>query len=103
MSRVRVEPWEDGSSFPVKARAGARRDAVTGVHDGRLKVEVTVAPERGKANEAIAGLLAKSLGVISRSVILLAGGTSQKKRFGVRGMAPAIISARLTALLAEGG
>ncbi len=85
-----IEDWKDGegngAAFFVKAHAGARRDAVGGVHGGMLKVEVTTAPEKGKANRAIAKLLAKSLGVPAGSVVLLSGEASQRKRFGVRGV-----------------
>ena len=96
-----VEPWGDGSAFLVKAHAGARRDGIGGVHDGMLKVEVTTAPEKGKANKAIAKLLAKRLGVAPADVELLAGDTSQRKRFGIHGMKPDALAAKLAALLSS--
>ncbi|MCC8190490.1 MAG: DUF167 domain-containing protein [Planctomycetes bacterium] len=95
-----IEPWRDGSALPVKAHAGARRDAVTGVHDGRLKVEVTTAPEKGKANRAIARLLAKTLGLPAASVELLSGETGSRKRFGIGGLDPARLAERLNRVLA---
>lgn len=90
-----VEPWEDGAAFYVKAHAGARRDGIGGLHDGMVKVEVTTAPEKGKANKAIAKLLAKALRVGAGSVELLSGETSQRKRFGVHGMDPVELRGRL--------
>jgi uncharacterized protein YggU (UPF0235/DUF167 family) len=66
-----------------------------------LKAEVTTAPEKGKANKAIAKLLAKQLGVGAGSVRLLSGDTNQKKRFGVEGMAPAELREKIL-LLAQG-
>lgn len=83
-----VERWEDGASFLVKAHAGSRRDAISGVHDGMLKVEVTTAPEKGKANKAIIKFLAKKLGVGASELVLLSGETNPKKRFGIKGMSP---------------
>lgn len=91
-----VDAWEDGASFLVKAHAGSRRDVVSGVHGGMVKVEVTSAPERGKANRAIGKLLAKCLGVSSSSVELLSGDTNSRKRFGVRGMSPDSLRAALS-------
>ncbi len=101
MSPVQVEPWEDGAAFQVKAHASARRDALVGAHDGMLKVEVTAAPDKGKANKAIGKFLAKRLGIGASAVVLLAGETNPKKRFAVRGMKPEILAAKLTALLAK--
>ncbi len=92
---VIVDAWEDGSSLYVKAHAGARRDAVGGCHDGMLRVETTTAPEKGKANKAIAKLLAKRLGVAASAVVLLSGETNSRKRFGVRGVTPEVVRAAL--------
>lgn len=80
-SLVNLKPHQRGVILPVKARAGARRNAVTGQHDGMLQVSVTQAPEKGKANTAISKLLAKSLGVRAAEVELLAGATSPRKQF----------------------
>ncbi len=92
---VTVEAWSAGAAFYVKAHAGARRDAVGGAHDGMLKVEVTTAPEKGKANKAIVKLLAKTLGLGAGSVTLLSGETNARKRFGVEGVTPEALRARL--------
>lgn len=90
-----VEEWESGAAFLVKAHAGARRDAVGGLHDGMLKVEVTTAPEKGKANRAIAKLLAKRIGVPVGDLALLSGETSPRKRFAVAGVSPDELRRRL--------
>ena len=92
---VRVDPWEDGAAFQVKAHAGARRQGVAGVRGGMVRVEVQAAPERGKANQAIVRLLAGELGVPAGAIRLLAGETRLEKRFGVRGVAPGDLRERL--------
>ena len=94
-----VEEWAEGAAFLVKAHAGARRDGMGGVHDGMVKVEVTTAPEKGKANKAIAKFLAKKLGVAPGAMELLSGDTSQRKRFGVRGLTREELRDRLLSLL----
>ena len=94
-----IEAWEDGAAFFVKAHAGARRDAVAGVYDGMVKVEVTTAPEKGKANKAIVKFLAKRLGVGAGSMELLSGETSTRKRLGVRGVGPDSLRARFAGIL----
>ena len=94
-----VEAWENGAAFYVKAHAGAKRDRIAGVHDGMVKVEVTTAPEKGKANKAIGKLLAKKLGVGAGELVLLSGETNQRKRFGVAGIGPEELRGRLVSLL----
>ncbi len=94
-----VEAWgKGGAAFYVKAHAGAKRDRVAGIHDGMLKVEVTTAPEKGKANKAIGKLLAKQIGAGAGELTLLSGETNQKKRFGVEGIPPEKLREKLLAL-----
>ncbi len=71
---------------PVRAHAGASRDGIAGEHAGSLKVTVTKAPERGRANEAIAEVLAKALGVRKSAVKLVSGEASREKVFRVEGV-----------------
>ena len=75
-----------GTILPVRAQPGARRNEVQGVHDAALKVCVTQAPEKGKANKAIADVLAKWLGVKKSQVELMAGETASQKKFFIRGV-----------------
>ncbi|QDU38147.1 hypothetical protein Mal4_24700 [Maioricimonas rarisocia] len=70
--------------LPVQARPGAKRNECGGVHDGRLKVAVTQAPEKGKANREIARLLVKSLGLRRSQIALEEGETTSRKLFRVR-------------------
>ena len=53
--------------------------------DGRdeLEVRVAAAPADGAANEAVAKLLAKALGVSRSEVTIIAGHSSRHKRLGV--------------------
>jgi uncharacterized protein YggU (UPF0235/DUF167 family) len=61
-----VSPFRETGSgvlVEVRAQAGAKRNGVVGEREGALRVCVTTAPERGKANEAISRVLAEFLGV----------------------------------------
>jgi uncharacterized protein len=63
----------------LKVVPKASRDRVVGWVGDRLKVQVTAAPERGRANDAVVEVLAAALGV-SRSLIrITAGETSPLK------------------------
>jgi hypothetical protein len=85
----------EGVILPVRAQPGARKNAITGVHAGALKVSVTAAPERGKANKALIELLAEALALKRSQVELLNGVSSQDKRFLIRGVSVADLQARL--------
>ena len=63
----------------------ARRNSITGLHAGALKVAVTEPPDKGKANEAVIALLAKALGLAPSCIELLAGHTSRDKQVAIKG------------------
>jgi uncharacterized protein (TIGR00251 family) len=76
----------------VKAVPGAKRDEIVGRLGDRLKVRVAAPPEGGKANAAIAELLAAALGVRARDVRLIGGQSRAEKVFEVTGAAPAAVA-----------
>ncbi len=67
--------------MPVKALPGASSSGLRGEHGGLLKVAITQVAEKGKANHAIAALLAKTFGLRKNQIELLTGTTSTQKRF----------------------
>ncbi len=77
----------------VRVQPKASRDAILGEHDGALKVAVTAAPEKGKANKAVAELLAKTLRVPKSNVTLVAGAASRVKTFAIAGASRNVIEA----------
>ncbi len=89
---------EAGVLLPVKAYPKAKKNAVTGFHAGRLKVSVTEAPEKGKANDAIIQLLASSLNLRKSQLTLFKGATSPLKEFLVGEISLAYLQDRITAL-----
>jgi len=89
-----------GTVLPVRAQPNARRDALLGERAGALRVGVSAAPEKGKANASIARVLADSLGLKASQVALLAGDTSRDKKFLVLGIDPETLRGRLDRALA---
>ena len=73
----------------VLVQPRASRSRVVGEHDGMLKIQLAAPPVDGAANEALVQLLSELLGVPKRSVRLVAGETSRRKRVRVDGVAPA--------------
>ena len=70
---------DGGVLLYVTAFPKSRRNEVAGVRNGRLMVKVTAPPEDGKANGAIAKMLAKPLGVASGMIEVVNGHTSREK------------------------
>lgn len=96
---VRLEARAEGVILPVKANPGARENALRGVHDGQLKVSVTAAPEKGKANQAIIATLAQALSLKRSQIELIAGETSGEKRFLVRDCSLETLSQKIATAL----
>lgn len=70
----------------LKVSPKAARNAVTGWMGEVLKVSVTAAPEKGKANQAVEALLAEALGLARSAVTVVAGQTSKQKRVEIAGL-----------------
>ncbi len=81
---IKLTHHKEGVILPVKARAGARRNEIRGVHDGALKIAVRQVAEKGKANRAIVELLSQSLGIPKSDIELIHGGTSSNKQLLLR-------------------
>lgn len=95
----------EGIVVAVRLTPKASSDAVTGCEQGPdglvLKARVRAIPDKGKANDAVAVLLAEWLGVPKSSAGLVSGGKSRSKHVLVRGDAPALmakLAARVAAL-----
>ena len=75
-----------GVVISISAQAGARRNGIVGLRDGALRIAVTAAPEKGKANRAIITVLGEALAVPKSAIELVSGETSRLKRFIVLGV-----------------
>jgi uncharacterized protein len=96
---IELTETADGLLLPIQAQPKAKKNAIVGIHDGRLKVAVTQAPEKGKANDAILKLLAKSLELRQSQLDLVSGETSSKKAVRVTGIDAEMLRSRLDGLL----
>ena len=81
-----IRPADGGAILAAKVVPGASRDEVAGVLGDALKVATSAAPEKGKANAAVARILAKALGLDRRAVCLHAGQTRPRKEFFLSGL-----------------
>jgi uncharacterized protein (TIGR00251 family) len=65
---------------------GAGRTAVVGRHGDAVKVKVGAPPADGRANTAVLGLVAETLGIPVSQVELVGGASSRAKRVRVKGV-----------------
>lgn len=83
----------------LKVSPKASRNAIAGFMGEVLKVSVTTAPERGKANAAVEALLAEALELPVSTVKVVAGHTSRTKRIEVTGLSDTALHQQLCTIL----
>jgi len=96
---IQITDHADGCIVAVRAQPGARRNGIVGEQAGSLKVVVTAPPDKGRANDAIVGVLADALGLKRSQIELISGATSRQKRFIVRGLSADALRIKLQLLL----
>lgn len=83
-----AEAVAGGVRLKVKVVPGARRSEIAGLLGDRLRIRIAAPPEDGRANRALAQLLAARLGVRARDIDILSGHASSSKLVLVRGVTP---------------
>ena len=86
VAELAIREVEGAVVFKVKVVAGSSQTGICGLLDGTLKVKVAAAPEKGKANQCLAGFLAKRLGVKKNAVSIISGRTNPVKNVQVLGI-----------------
>jgi uncharacterized protein (TIGR00251 family) len=97
--KVDLRSRAEGVLLPIRAQAGARADALRGVQNGSLKVAVTQAAEKGKANKAILAVLAKELRLRRSQLQIVMGHTAPQKLVLVCGLSLDELDQRIQAVL----
>jgi uncharacterized protein (TIGR00251 family) len=87
---------QDGCTLSVRVHPGAKRDAVTGLHAGAVKIALNAPPVDGKANDALIAFVAESLKLPRSKVALIAGASSRSKTLRVTGKSAAEVQAALS-------
>ncbi len=85
----------DAVKLQVKVVPGASRNRVAGRYGDGVKVQVSAAPEKGKANEAVVEVLAEWLGVKASQVAIVAGHGQPRKTVMVQGITAQTLKSRM--------
>jgi len=81
--------WEEepqGIRLHCHIQPKASRDAIVGVHNERLKIQITAPPTDGKANAHLQKFLAKTLGIAKNRIRLIGGQSSRQKSLLIEGL-----------------
>jgi uncharacterized protein (TIGR00251 family) len=92
---IHLESRSNGVVLPIRVQPGARRSGITGGHAGSLKVAVTQAAERGKANAAAFETLCEALSLRPRQLELISGSAYRQKKLLVRDITLEELSERI--------
>ena len=85
----------------VHAQPGAGRTEVVGRHGDAVKIKVAAPPEGGRANEALAAVLADAFGLKAAQVTLVSGASNRAKRFRLADLDPDGFDDRLDDVLEQ--
>lgn len=92
-----ARPAEAAAVIRVRVQPRASRDEVLGWREGALRVRVGAPPLDGRANDAVAVLIARAAGVARSAVSVVGGQRGREKLVRVGGLSPAALRARLGA------
>lgn len=95
VAALRLTERDGGVEFALKVVPGASRTRIAGMLGEALKLAVAAPPEGGKANAAVAELVAEALGVARSAVTIIAGQSQPQKRVRVAGVSAAQVRAAL--------
>ena len=83
-----IGPWRDGVIIDVRVIPRARRPGVAGVRDGAFLLRLQAPPVDGAANAEVLDILADLLDVPRKTITILSGHYSRRKRIVVTGIEP---------------
>lgn len=85
----------DGCTVSVRVHPGARKNEVSGVHNGAVKISLTTRAVEGRANEALIVFVAQMLRIPRARVNLVSGATGRTKVLRITGKSAAEVQAEL--------
>ena len=85
-----IKPHKDGVTFSLHLQPSAGSDRIleiriTAEGEAVLRAQVTAAPEKGKANDALIKMLAKAWGFAKSDLSILTGRSGRRKVILIKG------------------
>lgn len=95
MDNPSIQEIDRGVIITVKVVPGSSRTDVCGLFGEMLKIKVSAARERGKANHCLLRFLAEKLGLKKSAIRIMAGQTSTVKQILVSGISAEMLLEKL--------
>ena len=87
MAELNIRETKNGIVFTAKVIPGSSSPAkISGMLDGMLKIKITAAPEKGKANQSLIKFLADLLDIKKNSIQIISGHTNPIKQILISGI-----------------
>jgi uncharacterized protein (TIGR00251 family) len=87
MTNLTIQEIDNGIVFIAKIVPGSSSPCrICGILDGMLKVKITAAPEKGKANQCLIKFLAEFLDVKKNAISIISGQTNPIKHIQILGL-----------------
>ncbi|MBS4168639.1 DUF167 domain-containing protein [Parachlamydia sp. AcF125] len=74
------------TTLSIKVIPNSSKKGIAGWENHKLKLHISAAPEKGKANEAVIKFLSKFLGIRQQHIQIIQGETSRHKLIQIEGM-----------------
>ena len=95
MNELEIRESDNGIVFEVRLHPRGDRDRIAGVINHKLKIYVSAAPVKNKANESMIRLLSKSLKVPRNAIVIKQGATGRNKLIEIDSITSAEFKNRL--------
>lgn len=95
MAPLQISESQQGVIVVIKVVPGSSKTQIAGLLDGMIKVTVSAAPEKGKANKCLTEFLAKKMGLRKKNVRVVSGLTSPVKKIEITGVTSEEVAAKL--------
>ncbi len=95
MNGLELKRIDGAVVFTAKVVPGSSRTAICGLLGGMLKMKVSAAPEKGRANRCVVDYLTKRLGLKKNDVRIVSGQTRAIKDIRISGLSAEQLLAKL--------
>ena len=96
---IKIIRRQNAMVFCVKVIPSSSRTCFAGIQNGILKIKLSAAPKKGKANQALIDFLADKLGIKKKFITIISGLTSKVKQIAVEQVTAETITEKLAIVL----
>jgi uncharacterized protein (TIGR00251 family) len=83
MAPLDIQKKEESVILGVKVIPGGSRTALAGEYDGMVRIKLSAAPEKGKANQCLIEYIGKLLGIKKSRISIISGATKPVKKIQI--------------------